>query len=317
MLRLRTMRPHLTMQVEAPMAIDINGELIEDDVIRSEAQLLKPRCAEMFADLDPITAEMQLRELAREQVIERVLLQQEADKDLSPVPQAALEAALNQFRAASSGGSACITPMNEDSLIEDAKAQLRLDRLIAKLVSKVSKPKPKDVVDYYRRNIERFEAPELVRAVHIVKNVDENTSEAAALAAVEEVRRKIESGADFAELADAYSDCPGAGGELGYFPRGQMVHEFDEAVFDLEIGQVSEIFRTPFGFHIAKLLDRKPAGVLSFQEARDTITDGLHRAKQEAALREHVERLRSNAQIRAVKTRDLRVGESRPTEIAP
>src|ERR1700737_4820932 len=100
------------------MALEINGELIEDAVIRREAQLLKPRCAEMFAELDPIAAEMQVRELARDHVIEQVLLRQEADKDVSPIAPAALEEAFNQIRLANSGGSTCITPMNEESLRE-------------------------------------------------------------------------------------------------------------------------------------------------------------------------------------------------------
>jgi parvulin-like peptidyl-prolyl isomerase len=297
--RLRTSLSNLTMQI---VALDINGELVDDAVIRAEAQMLKPRCAEMFAELDPITAEMQVRELAREQVIERVLLRQEADKDLSPIPPAVLEEALNQFRLASSGESTCITPMNEDSLIEDVKAQLRLDRLLGKIIGKVAKPNPKEVVDYYRNNPDRFEAPELVRAAHIVKNVDENNTAAAALAAIEEIRGKLEAGADFAELAGVFSDCPGAGGDLGYFPRGQMVPEFDEVVFGLQAGQVSKIFRTPFGFHLAKVLDRKPAGVPSLAAVRDTIEDGLYRAKQERALREYVERLRAKAEIREIRT---------------
>jgi parvulin-like peptidyl-prolyl isomerase len=301
LLRQTATKPHNASR--DPMALEINGERIEDAVIRTEAQLLKPRCAEMFAELDPIAAEMQVRELARGQVIERVLLQQEADRDASPIPPEALEGALNQFRLASSGESTCITPMNEESLLEDVKSQLRLDRLIGKIIGKVARPKPKDVVDYYRKNTERFEAPELLHAAHIVKNVDENNSEAVALAAIQEVRGKLEAGADFAELADTFSDCPGAGGDLGYFPRGQMVAEFDEVVFGLEDGQVSEIFRTPFGFHIAKVLDRKPAGIPPLAEVRDVIEDGLYRAKQESALHDYVERLRSKAQIRDVKTR--------------
>src|SRR5258708_1089323 len=122
------------------MALEINGELIEDAVIRSEAQMLKPRCAEMFAELDPIAAEMQGRER---------------------------EGAVEQLREAGCGASTCIRPMNEESWIEDVEAQLRLDRLVGKIISKVAKPKPKEVVDYYRKNTERFEAPELLHAAHI------------------------------------------------------------------------------------------------------------------------------------------------------
>lgn len=284
------------------VALEINGQLVDGEVIRAVAQTLKPRHVHLFTDLDPIAAEMQLRELAREDVIERVLLEQEAAKDKSPIPPAALETRLQQFRATSSGQASCITPMNEETIVEQVKAELRLDRLIGKVIGKVSRPKPKEVSDYYHSDPDRFQAPELVRAAHIVKNVDENQNEAVALAAMEDIREKLQAGADFAELADRFSDCPGAGGDLGYFPQGQMVPEFDAVVFNMVIGEVSDIFRTPFGFHIAKLLDRTPAGVPPLAEVREAIEDGLYRAKQERAIREFVERLRSKANIREIRT---------------
>lgn len=284
------------------VALEINGELVQDAVIRAEAQKLKPRCADLFAELDPVSAEMQVRQLARDQIVERVLLRQAADQDPAPIPAAVLEDALKQFRGASSGESNCITPMNEDAVMEDVQAQLRLDRLIGKLVAKIPKPKPKEIVEYYRKNPERFEAPELVHAAHIVKNVDEDHNEAAARAAIEEIHSQLEAGADFAQLADAFSDCPGAGGDLGYFARGQMVQEFEEVVFALRTGERSGIFRSPFGFHIARVLDRKPAGIVPLSEVRDAIEDGLYRAKQEIVVRDFVERLKSNAQIREIRS---------------
>ena len=141
----------------------------------------------------------------------------------------------------------------------------------------------------------------MARAAHIVKNVDESHPEAAARAAIEEVRARLEAGAEFAEVADTYSDCPGSGGDLGYFPRDQMVDEFSDVVFALRIGQVSRVFRTPFGFHIAKLLDRRPAGLQPFEDVRARLEDQLHRMKQQRALEDFIERLKARAEIREVK----------------
>src|SRR5262249_46412229 len=159
-------------------------------------------------------------------------------------------------------------------LRRELEARLRADRLIGKLGAKLARPKPKDVGEYYRKHREEFHMPELVHASHIVKNVDENTSEEAALAALREVEEQL-NGTNFAELADKYSDCSGNGGDLGYFPRGQMVDEFDAVVFAMQPGQTSEIFRTAFGYHIVRLMERRAAGIRSLPEVKDEIEEML------------------------------------------
>lgn len=283
------------------MALEINGELIEDAVVREEAQVLRPHYAEMFSEYDAITAGMQLRAIARKVVIERVVLQQEASRDTEPITAAALEHVLSQIRGESSGGGSCITPMNESTLVEDAKRQIRLDRLIGKVFSKVAKPKQKELVDYFRKHPEEFESSELIHAAHIIKNVDETHPEEEALKALQEVLEKLQAGSGFAELADVHSDCPGSGGDLGWFSRGQMVEEFDAVVFALKAGEISPIFRSPFGFHIAKLLDRRAAGPQSFNDIREELESATHRQKQRRALDGYIDGLIAKADIRDVK----------------
>jgi parvulin-like peptidyl-prolyl isomerase len=140
----------------------------------------------------------------------------------------------------------------------------------------------------------------MIRASHIVKNVDENTTEEAALAAIREIQPRLTAD-NFAELANEFSDCRGNGGDLGYFPRGQMVDEFDDVVFALEPGQTSDVFRTPFGYHIARVVDRRPAGVRPFPEVKQEIEDLLFRQKLHKALDELIGRLRAQADIQQVR----------------
>jgi parvulin-like peptidyl-prolyl isomerase len=127
--------------------------------------------------------------------------------------------------------------------------------------------------------------------------VDENVNEAAASEAIRKIQEELTSGASFEELADRASDCAGNRGDLGWVQRGQMVREFEEVIFSLRDGAVSDVFRTVFGFHIAKVYARKPEGIGSFEDVRQTIESALLRQKQERAVENFLDRLRAKAVI--------------------
>jgi len=273
------------------MAFTVNGELVEDSVIRAEASALRPRYETVARTMDPIEAEMQLREWSRENVIERVLLRQEAAGESEPLSPEAIDEALHSIR----------TQPGQDPR-KDVEIRLRVDRLLEKITSKVSPPKHKELSEYYRKNKEQFRRPELVHAAHIVKNVDENVNEATASEAIRKIQEELTS-ASFEELADRASDCAGNRGDLGWVQRGQMVQEFEDVIFALSEGAVSDVFRTAFGFHIAKVYARKPAGVGSFDEVRQTIESALLRQKQERAVENFLDRLRSKAVILEIPKR--------------
>ncbi|MCR4404109.1 MAG: tetratricopeptide repeat protein [Candidatus Acetothermia bacterium] len=108
------------------------------------------------------------------------------------------------------------------------------------------------------------------------------SAEAKARARIEEIKRQLDAGADFAELAKQYSEDEGTaqkGGDLGWFQRGQMVKEFEEAAFALQVGQLSGIVRTQYGFHIIKLEDRRPAS--TFEEVKDQVRSAYLSEKKE------------------------------------
>ena len=281
------------------MALLINGELIGDAVIRQEASALRQQYAGALEG-DPVEIEMRLREQAQENLIDRMLLRQEAAKDPEPLDPAAVEQALAAVRSQSAVKAGCDPRADDAELRRELEARLRVDRFIGKLGARLARPRPKDVGEYYRKHRDQFHMPEMVRASHIVKNVDENTSEQAALDALRAIEAEL-NGANFAELANRHSDCKGNGGDLGYFPRGQMVDEFDAVVFAMQPGQTSGIFRTPFGFHIARVVDRRPAGVRGLPDVKDQIEELLHRHKIQRALEELLDRLRAHAEVQTVR----------------
>jgi parvulin-like peptidyl-prolyl isomerase len=180
---------------------------------------------------------------------------------------------------------------------ETIEGELRIEALLAGVTAGLKPPKPKDIAEYYRRNKAQFQAPEMVRASHILKEAGEARDEAAAEREIREAAAELRKGAGFAEVADRYSDCRGNGGDLGYFPRGYMVEEFDRVVFPLAIGEISEVFRTPFGFHIAMVTGRRPAGLRPLPEVEETIREELFRQKRDRAIDHYVDRLRDRARI--------------------
>jgi parvulin-like peptidyl-prolyl isomerase len=139
--------------------------------------------------------------------------------------------------------------------------------------------------------------PEAVRAAHIIKNVDEKTPEETALAAIRVAEERVKAGENFETVADELSDCPGRGGDLGWFPRGEMVPEFDAVAFALKPGEISPVFRTAFGFHIAKVYQHAEERMATFEEARPQIERQLLTEKHQKALERLCDYLRARATV--------------------
>lgn len=137
------------------------------------------------------------------------------------------------------------------------------------------------ITEYYASHANEFQRAEEVRASHILirpSGDGEDAPQAAAARARALYTRAIAPGADFAALAREASDDPGSkdsGGDLGWFGRGRMVKEFEDAVFALRAGEVSQPVESQFGFHVIKLLDRRAAGQQSLDEVRETIRQRL------------------------------------------
>jgi peptidyl-prolyl cis-trans isomerase D len=143
-------------------------------------------------------------------------------------------------------------------------------------------PTDEEITAYYERvKDDRFAQPEEVHARHILVAVKPGADDAAKAEArkkAEELLAKAKGGADFAMLAKESSDDPGSkesGGDLGFFPRGRMVPEFDAVAFSLAPGQVSEIVETPFGLHIVKVEEKRDGGSKPLDEVRDEIVKTL------------------------------------------
>ena len=154
---------------------------------------------------------------------------------------------------------------------------------IEALRAKVTVP-PADVERTYNTNQDQYSTPEQIRASHILFKTEGN-NDADVKAKAEGVLKQAKAGADFAELAKKYSEDEATakqGGDLDYFGKGKMVAEFDQAAFAMQPGQMSDLVKTQFGYHIIKLVDKKPATTRTLAEVRPQIIDQLSYERAQA-----------------------------------
>lgn len=159
--------------------------------------------------------------------------------------------------------------------INDAKRDILLAAIVTHLQLKVIHISDQDIRDYYEENKDNFANPKQVKISHILLS-DEKTAR--------EVLNEFKKGVTFEKLAREYSiDTVTAinGGDLGYFGKGEMFQpEFENEVFKLKkVGQISDIIKTPFGYHIAKLTGRRRGREKTFEESKDEIKMKLEKEK--------------------------------------
>ncbi|MBN2260447.1 MAG: peptidylprolyl isomerase [Clostridiales bacterium] len=143
---------------------------------------------------------------------------------------------------------------------------------------------------YYEDHKPNFKNSAQVKASHILVKTKEEA---------ESILKKIDEGNNFENLAMEKSTCPSKerGGDLGYFGQGQMVPEFENAAFSLNIGEVSGLVQTQFGYHIIKLTDKKEASESSFDEVKMRIEHDIITMKQSQAYQDTINGLRGKYEI--------------------
>jgi len=273
------------------MALIVNGERIEEERVRYEVERMRPEFEQAFGDDEPEQREARLLEWARENIVEQVLLRQEAEADEEPMPPDELRQAVEEAQQRLGLEEA------DDDFEREVAVRLRIQRIFDRLAEGVADPTDEEVEGLYEENRDEFMAPEQVHVAHIVKHWGEGASPDDARAELEAARAELEQGADFAEVAAGHSDCPDDGGDLGWFPRGQMVDEFEHVVFAMGVGKVSQVFATRFGLHLVKVLDRRPAAPVPLDEVRDQIREHLLREARNKAVEKYLDGLRMRATV--------------------
>ncbi len=169
--------------------------------------------------------------------------------------------------------------------LEKVKNEMLANFTVQKAIENVTVT-DEDAKTYYDENTEKFERGETVSASHILVDSEDKANE---------IKAEIEKGAvSFEDAARKDSSCPSSqnGGALGEFTKGQMVPEFDEAVFSMEVGELRGPVKTQFGYHLIKLTDKKEASSFPFDEIKDQIKNMVLTEKRQKALNSKINQLK-------------------------
>ena len=192
--------------------------------------------------------------------------------------------------------------LTREGLKEQIRQQLMVDRLIDATVRSTISVSPQEVAKELERHPEVAKAGDRVRASHILIRVTDARPEAKARALAEDLHRQLSRGADFAQLAKRYSEGPHAdsGGSMGWVAQGELLPELDQALFNLEPGQLSDPIKTRLGFHLVRVDERRTATSLSLLEANTAVYQQLYELKFKEALRRWLAELLRKAYIEII-----------------
>ena len=294
-------------------AVTVNGDAVTEADIEEE---LAPILRKAQSQLPPAFIEQykkQMRQQAIERIIAKKLIEEEIKKAGTVVTD---EEAANKLKELAAGQGLTLENLKEllkannqsyDDAVKNVKEGMVFEKFLLPKIEGKIKITIEDANSFYNKNKKSFEVPEQVRASHILivpdtsdPNIDPNTADAAAKAKAEDLLKQIKDGADFAKLAQENSaDTLSAmrGGDLDFFPSGKMVPPFDKAAFAMKPGQLSDLVKTQFGYHIIKVTDHKDAGVKTFDQAKNDIIEMLTQQQKEQLIIEYVDSLKTNANI--------------------
>ncbi len=282
--------------------LTINGEKIDKALIENEVERIKPSYKRVFKDQTEEEQQEQLFTWAKENIIEQILMMQESRADQYAIADDEVEQELTKVKEEHGGEDKFFTLMNmskeeEPRLKSGLEQKMRMANLMKDVCKDIVKPSADTAVKYYEKNIDKFVVPEQVHAAHIVKYVNNDQTQAQAYAAIQAVYKKLQEGSTFEEVAGLESDCADNNGDMGFFSRGQMVEEFEEVVFSMENGRVSDIIRTPYGYHIAKRYNYKKEEHIPFEKVKDEVIAYLYDDAKHKEMEKFVDVLKAKADI--------------------
>lgn len=289
------------------MKITINGIPLPDAAVEFEfSRLVRFYCEQMSRDQVEAQRDTLRRRAVDQAIGARLLLDRAEQMQLEP-DDADIDARLARMEREAGGADAFRKALARQNLTletvrDGVRRGRRVDLLVEKITEDIEDPTEREIREHFEAHADEYRNADRAQAQHILVQPKSDSPDAhrEARAKLAEVRRRVERGAEFAEMAAAYSDCPSGkntGGSLGWFARGAMLPEFDHAVFSMEIGELSEIVQTPVGYHIIRKLGQEEGGPAELAEVADRVREFLRHVRRGERISKYVNELRLKAEV--------------------
>ena len=176
-------------------------------------------------------------------------------------------------------------------LVNEAKKKIMIARLMDIEAQAKASVTNEEIEKFYNDNKDKFQSPLQIRASQIQLETKEKA---------EEVLAKLKKGENFEQLAKEYSvdQTKDRGGDVGYFMKGQLIPEFENACFNMNKGETSGVVKTPLGYHIIKITDMQEARLLTLDEVREAIKNQIMANKKREAMAKFIQELRDKSKIK-------------------
>jgi len=246
-----------------------------------EVQILIPQVQQELAGQGAPPDRNDVINRAIQRLVDSRLLSQEARRRNLKADETRVEAKMVQIEARAGGREGLVSSLSGmGATYDQLRASVSETELVQTFVTTQIQPQvsvtEEEVGAFYDANPEMFARPDMVRARHILVRLKPNSTtadkkEARARAAA--AHQRVVAGEDFAAVAREVSEGRNAadGGDMGFFAQDEMVPALANAAFALEIGQISSVIETQFGFHIVKLIEKRAASQMPFQEAKEPV----------------------------------------------
>ena len=170
------------------------------------------------------------------------------------------------------------------------KEQLLVDKIITRVSERIVRPSRQDIEQYFEKNKDEFRSPPMVRFMQIVTRNREQTHD---------LLKQLHNGEDMSSLARKYSTGPEAenGGEVGWVALGSLHESMEEVIFSMAPGKISPVVKTPYGFHIFKVLSVRQGGMKELGEVHQEIESSLLEQRREVFINKWLQELRTHFEV--------------------
>jgi len=249
----------------------------------------------------------QMERMVLQRLIEQRLLLQQARKDgIAVTPDEVrkrLEDLRGRFESADAFQQSLVASnLSEEQLKEKLRDQLMVQRLVDSKVRSTLTVSPQEVAKEIGMHPDLVKGGDRVKASHILVRVSETRPAEKARELIDDIRRQLANGVEFAALAKRYSEDPHAeeGGVMGWVAQGELLPELDAALFGLKVGELSAAIQTKLGFHLVKVEERRDATSLSVTDANRDLAQQIYQRKFQEAFARWLTDLKRHAYIELV-----------------